>query len=142
MPVLEDGFSTIYTFALAPVVKFAEKTVTPPGFDGGGPNDVTTMRNEEWRTMAPKKLKTLTEAGASCAYDPAFIEDVNDMINVNQLITVTFPDGSSWDFWGYLDKFTPGEHQEGEQPEADVVIQPTNRDASGNEVAPVYHAPA
>jgi hypothetical protein len=99
---LDDGFSTIITFSSAPSVKFYEKEVTPPGVSGGGANDTTTMRNTTWRTMAPKKLKTLSEAGASVAWDPAAYNDVLAMIQVNQQITVTFSDGSTIQFWGWL----------------------------------------
>ena len=51
---IDDGHSTTISFADFPTVKFWEKEVTPPGVDGGGPNDTTTMRNVILRTMAPK----------------------------------------------------------------------------------------
>src|SRR5690606_20597699 len=104
MPRLDDGFSTIISFANFPSVKFWEKAVTPPGLSGGGANDTTTMRNTEWRTQAPKKLKTMTESSITVAYDPQVYQDTPNMIQVNQPITVTFPDGSSVTFWGWLDE--------------------------------------
>jgi hypothetical protein len=134
---LDDGFSTIITFSSAPSVKFYEKEVTPPGVSGGGANDTTTMRNTTWRTMAPKKLKTLSEAGASVAWDPAAYNDVLAMIQVNQQITVTFSDGSTIQFWGWLDEFTPGSHQEGQQPTATLKVIPSNQNTSLVEAAPV-----
>lgn len=138
--ILTDGHPTLYTFSENPTVKIAEKTVTPFGIDMGGENDVTTMRNTEWRTRMPKHLKTLTESGVTCAYDPAVIPQMEAMAGVNQLITITFPDGDEVDFWGWIDKFIPGEHSEGEQPTADLTIIPSNLDDSEAEVGPVYRA--
>jgi len=140
---IDDGHSTIIEFSAASSVMGVvlwEKTVTPPGIDGGGENDTTTMRNLIWHTRSPKTLKTLTEFSFTAAYDPACYDEVLALLQVNNQITVTFPDGSSLTFWGWLDKFTPGEVTEGEQPEADVVVIPSNQNDSGVETAPVYAA--
>jgi hypothetical protein len=139
---LDDGYQTLITFSANPTVKFWEKTVTPPGVDGGGPTDTTTMRNTTWRTQAPKFLKTLTEGSITVAYDPEALIEAKDMINVNQQITISFPDGSSLTFWGWMNSIEPGEHTEGEQPTADVSLQPSNMDSTGAEVGPVYNPPA
>ncbi len=141
MARLDDGHSTLLTFAANSSVKFYEKTVTPPGIKGGGPNDTTTMHNVDWRTHAPKKLKTLSEGSASVAYDTAVYTQILAMINVNQLITIHFPDGSTYAFWGWVDEFTPGAIKEGEQPVAEVKIQPSNQNDSDVEENPVYTGP-
>lgn len=139
MAIMEDGFSTIITFpAPYATIAFYEKTVTPPGVSGGGANDVTTMRNTAWRTFAPKKLKTLTDVSAEVAYDPAVYDDIVSMVNLNQLVTVTFPDASTIQFYGWLDEFTPNANEEGSQPTANITIIMSNRDATGGEQAPVY----
>jgi hypothetical protein len=140
MAYIEDGFSTTIDFAAAPNVKFKEVGVTPPGIDGGGPVNTTTMRNTEWRTQNPKHLKTLTPMTGTFEYDPAVYDDIVAMCNVNQQITVHFPDGSTLLFWGWLDKFTPGENKEGERPTASVTIECSNQNASQDETAPVYSA--
>lgn len=137
---LDDGFATLITFANAPSIRVYEKEVTPPGASGGGENDTTTMRNTAWRTRAPKKLKTLTPMSLSVAYDPQVYEDIENQVNVNQAITISFPDGSSLVIWGWIDEFTPGAIVEGEQPTADMTIIPSNQDASGDEIAPAYTA--
>lgn len=134
---IDDGFKTLISFASAPSVKFYEKEVTPPGVSGGGANDTTTMRNTAWRTMAPKKLKTLSESNLTVAYDPAAYTDVLNIIQVNELITITFPDASTIAFWGWLDEFTPGAAQEGQQPTASIKIIPSNMNGSLVETAPV-----
>lgn len=136
---LDDGFKTIVTFANAPTIKLYEKEVTPPGLDGGGEIDTTTMRNTLWRTRHPKALITLSEMSFTSAYDPVVFTDLlSSVLNTNQLITVTFPDLSTLQFWGWLDKFTPNAHVEGEQPTAECTIIPSNQNASGIETAPVY----
>ena len=136
--ILNDGHSTILTFANISNVNFLEKEVTPPGVDGGGENDITTMRNVRWRTRQSKKLLTLTSQSVTVAYDPAIYDDVVEQFQVNQLVTVTFPDGSQLDFFGWIDSFIPGTNVEGEQPTAELTVIPSNQDLNENEIEPVY----
>lgn len=138
---LDDGYQTLVSFAADPTVLFYEKTVTPPGVDGGGEVDTTTMLNSTWRTRNPKALISLANAALRVAYDPATYPEIIALVNVNNLITVTFPDGDTLAFWGWLNSFIPGEHVEGEQPEAEIEIIPSNQNDSGVETAPV-HTPA
>jgi len=148
MPRLDDGHSTKISFSADSSVEFYEKEVTPPGIDGGGPNDVTTMRNLKWRSMSPKKLKTLTDMSATVAYDPLVLNpstgSVFGLVNVNNEITVTFADGSTLKFWGWLNSFRPGSSREGDQPVAEIVVHPSNHDNASPpaEQDPVYGAPA
>lgn len=140
MARIDDGFATLIEFAEDSDVQMWEKEVTPPGVSGGGENDTSTMRNTTWRTRAPKGLITLSEASFSAAYDPAVYDEIIAMVNVNQEITITFPDNSTLVFWGWIDEFTPGANVEGEQPTADITIIPSNQNAAGAEIAPVYAA--
>lgn len=140
MSRLNEGHPTRFYLDNAPNVNFWVKSCTPPGLDGGGENDTTTMENERWRTRQPKVLITLTEMTANVAYDPVVYDELLSVINVNQIITVEFSDGSTVSFWGWLNSFTPNEHVEGEQPTADVQVIPSNQDNSGNEVDPDYVA--
>jgi hypothetical protein len=140
MSRIDDGHSTKVSFADNPSISLWEKEVTPPGVSGGGENDTTTMHNTTWRTRSPKQLKTLSECSFTAAYDPAVYDDIVSMCNNNQLITVTFADGSTLQFWGWLDDFSPSAAVEGEQPTADVTIIPSNQNDAGTEVAPVYAA--
>lgn len=135
---LTDGFPTKIAFAADPDVSFWEMTVKPPGIDGGDAVNTTTMHNTDWRTMAPRQLKTLTDSSTTVAYDPNIYNNILALINVVTSVTVHFPDGSTLDFWGYLRKFEPQELKEGEMPQASVDIVPTNYDPSaGTEQAPV-----
>lgn len=138
MSLLTEGFPTTYTFSSFPSVQFYEKTVKPPGWDGGGANDTTTMRNGSLRTRQPKKLKTMTAMTSRVAMDSAAFNSVPSMINVLQQITVTFSDGHTWTFWGWLDKFEPADFVEGSQPEATVTIECANQNTSGVETLPTY----
>ena len=137
MARIDDGFATLISFANYPNILIWEKTVTPPGVSAGGEVDHTTMRNTAWRTRSPKKLKTLSNASFTAAYDPLVFDDIIDAIGENQQITVTFPDESTLTFWGWIDEFTPNENTEGEQPTANCTIIPSNHDDNGTEVAPV-----
>lgn len=138
--MLEDGFSSTIGFSLDTNVKMQEKTLKPPGVSAGGENDVSTMRNSAWRTKAPKKLKTLTESSFKCAYDPAFYVEIVAMVGKNQTVTITFPDGATLVFYGWIDEFTPADLVEGQQPEAEVKIICSNRNGSNAETAPAYTA--
>ena len=95
--------------------------------DAGGANDTTTMRNTLYRTKAAKKLITMTPMTLVVSYDAIFYDDIIAMIATNQLITITFPDTSTLAFYGWLDKFVPGNIVEGEQPTATITIEPSNQ---------------
>lgn len=136
---LDDGYSTKIAFAADPDVSFWEKTVQPPGVDGGDAIETTTMHNTAWRTMAARALKTLTPSSLTAAYDPKVYDQIIALINVEGLITVHFPDGSTLDFYGFLRNFVPQSHEEGSQPECEIEIVPTNvNPATGAEAAPTF----
>lgn len=138
---LDDGFATYITFENLPSIKLFEKEVNPPGMSANGPIDTTTMRNTEWRTMAPKALKTMPQITATVAYATDSIPLLFDQIGINQPIVVTMPDGSTIAFWGWIEEFVPGANVEGEQPTATLTIQPSLRNDAGAEVAPAYLEP-
>lgn len=141
MPRIDDGFPTRVSFAQAPSAPFYAKTVTPPGMSMGGPNDTSTMENEEWRTMAPKKLKKMDPMTLTAAYDPAVYADLVPALGVNDEVTVTFPDLDTLVFWGWIDEFKPNEIKEGEQPTASVTVICSNQNDAKEEIAPVYTPP-
>ena len=120
-----------------------EVSISPPAVVGGGSLDVTTHRNGNYRTKAPKKLKDLGEVSFTAIYDPSEYNTTGiGKVNVNQQITVTFPDTSTLVFYGFVDSFTPGELTPGELPTVEVTIVVTNQDGAGTtggtETAPVY----
>ena len=136
---MDDGFSTIITLENVPTVKIYEKDVTPPGISAGGGIETTTMRSNVWRMMAPKQLKSLTPVSVTVAFATEGMDDIMAQIGINQLVTVSFPDGSSLAFYGWVDEFTPGKFAEGEQPTATMSIIPSlTHPTTGAEAAPVY----
>jgi hypothetical protein len=137
---LPDGYQTTISFALKPTVQFWERSVKPPGIDGGDPIDTTTMWNVSWRTRYARHLKTLTDCSGEAAYDPDCIPDLFAIINNVGGITIAFPDSSTLTFWGFLQKVEFGENKEGEMPVLNYTIVPTNQDpgALGGTEPPVY----
>lgn len=135
---LDDGYRTLVTFASDPNIELWEVSVTPPGLDGGDEIDTTTMHNDTYRTRSPRSLKTLTEFSMTVAYDPSCYTALLALINVETTITVTFPDGSTLAFFGFLKAFQPDALEEGSPPRASVTVVPTNQDpTSGVEQAAV-----
>jgi hypothetical protein len=135
---LKDGYQTLIAFAADPDVSFWEITVQPPGIEGGDPIDQTTMHNIDYRTMCPASLKTLTPVNVTASYDPDVLNQIESLINLNGSITIHFPDGSTTDFFGFLQTFEPGDNTENERPEATLTIVPSNWDPVNNvEAGPV-----
>lgn len=136
--MLEDGYQSLVTLAADTNIDFWEKTVQPPGLDGGEAIPITTMHNTVYRTFVSRELITLTPISFVAAYDPAVYDQITACLNVQTTITVTFADGSTLAFYGYLQKFDPAVMTEGAQPEATITIVPTNYDPTNHvEAAPV-----
>lgn len=144
--MLEDGYQSLIQFTLDPIIEFFEKSITPPGIDGGDEIEQTTMLNTKWRTFSPRALKSLTEVTATVAYDPnVYTIDggIDAAINRKDTITVHYPDESTLAFFGFLKSFTPNEFTEGEQPTAEITIVPTNFDHDNKvEAGPVMEETA
>lgn len=125
---LYDGFSTKVTVSGDTDIAFFEKSITPPSIDGGEAIDITTMFNSTWRTKVPRSLMELGDVSVTAAYDPVLYTELQSVINVNCTITVEFSDGSTLAFFGYVRTADFQEVSEGEQPEIQVTITPTNWD--------------
>lgn len=136
--LLTDGHPTIITFSLDAEVKLAEVEVTPFGLDGGGEVDTTNMRRNTYRTQQPKRLISVSDGSLTVQYDPAVLDQILAMININQLITVTYSDGSADKVWGWINTFKPNGHKEGETPTAEIEMKPSNQNASFVETGPVH----
>jgi len=125
---LREGYQTLVTVAADPTIELWEKTVTPPGFEGGDPVDFSTMHNTQYFTKAPQTLIDVTDITFVAAYDPEILTILESLINVNTTITVTLPDGSTWAVYGYIKSFIPGEISRRNPPEATVTVVVTNWD--------------
>lgn len=124
--VLNDGHPTTVAFGTPIDATILDvKTLTPPPVEGGGEIDITTMNNSTWRRKAAKTLKTMGPMTFVAAYDPGVYTNIIAAVNVEQAITITFPDTETLVFQGWIDSFVPGTHEDGEQPEATVTIIPS-----------------
>lgn len=133
---MRKGYRSLVVFKSNPAIIFWEKGVTPPGLDGGDAIDSTTMHNDTYRTLGPQALVTMTEMSCRVAYDVDLYDDIIDLINVEDEITVHFATGRCVSFWGFLRSFEADEMVESGQPEATITIQPTNWDPNTNEEEP------
>ena len=139
MARIDDGFSTTILLSGNTSINLYEKEVVPPGVVGGGPIDTTTLRNTAWRTSKPKQLKTVGNSSVVTAYDITSYEEIMALANINQRITITFPDDSALQFYGFIDEFSLNVITEGSQPTAIMQMVPTNiHDVSGNEIGPIH----
>lgn len=140
---LESGQGTKITFSAVPGLSVWEKETTPPGIEGGDPVDNTNHFNTVWRTKAARKLKELTDTSFSGFYNTSLYTDLLTVVNVEQTITVTFPDGGTLAFFGYLKTFAQGAHNEGNTaPTATFTIVATNTDpTTGLEQGPAFTPP-
>ena len=134
---LFDGYSTKITLALNDDIAFYEKSVTPPGLEGGDPIDTTTMHNTTWRTKAPRSLVELEAFTITAAYDPILYTEILAAINRRDTITVAFSDGTTIAFYGFVQSFKPNDCAEGAMPDASITIVPTNQGSDGIESGPV-----
>ena len=138
MARIDDGFSTTITLSGNTSISLWEKEVVPPGIIGGGPIDTTTLRNTTWRTAKPKQLKTVGNSTVVAAFDVSVYEEIVALTNINQRITVNFPDDSALQFYGFIDEFSLNPIVEGLQPTALMQMVPTNTNDAGSEVAPIH----
>ena len=135
---LEDGFRSLVTFGNNSTIGLWEKSVKPPGWDGGDPVQTSTMHNVEFRTMAPRQLKTLTTSTFKFAYDPAAMDSIKTQINRKQTLTQRYSDGSTLAYYGFLQSCEFDDLVEGTQPEGTATLTPTNYDSANKvEAAPV-----
>lgn len=138
---LGDGYQTLVTFATAPDLAIWEESVTPISLEADDPVDISSQHNVTYRTYHTRRLVRGGEMSFTGFFDPAVYVDVASLLNVNTTITVTFPDTSTFCFYGYLKNFKPGELVEGTPPKCTVTIQPTFTDPSDcSEAGPVYTA--
>lgn len=135
--MLRDGHPTFVTLARHPTIAFKEKEVQPFGEDGGDPVDTTTFFNVNRRTYSPRQLMAGTEATLVCAYDPAVLLTLRQSVNVPDTVTITHPDGTTDARFAFVQKVTPQNHVEGEQPTIEVVLFPMDQDSGGAEQEPV-----
>ncbi len=136
---LTDGHPTRMSFSLNPNLLIYEMSVKPPGIAGGGPNDTTSMRNTTWRTRQPKKLKSLKAISFTAQYNTLAFNQLLAMVNNIQTATITYSDGTNHVVYGWIDDVDYNDTVEGSPPTMTVTFEPSNADANGNEIGPVFN---
>ena len=145
MPVtrITDGFKTTLASAIWPDEIFHIKSVNPGGVTKGGGIDITSMENDEVRTVVPKilmmyKNMTLAVGYNEETFDP---DTIDDYIGVNAQWVMTLPRGGTITFWGFADDFTAGTHSSDEaEPVGSLTIIFSHLDDDLVETKPVYAA--
>ncbi len=137
MGQLNDGYKTTILFATSDIALAFEREVSPPGFEGGGPIPTSTMLNTTYETSSPNALIGMTPCTFVAAYDIEVYDEIIAAMNVNQLITITFPDTGTLAFYGWLDDVKFDNLVPKEQPKATFTVIPSLTDAVGAETAPV-----
>lgn len=137
--LLTRGFSTVVTLQNAPSIELKGREVTPVGLSAGGPIETTSMRNTDWRTSAPKRLKELTPMSVIMAVGTDQIPLVKEQVGINQEIRISFPDGFRMGFYGWVDAFSLGAISEGEKTLATLILQPSMVNLLGEETPPIYY---
>ncbi len=138
---LKDGFGITVTFGVGEstvdhsdiMLKIDPSSLTPPAVDGGDAIDTVSHSNSDYRTKHPKVLQDIADGSCTVYYDPSVWAKIIAAINDNVLLTFTFPNGDTLEFFGYLKSFTPNELVEGEQPTAECVFVATNYDHEAEE---------
>jgi len=128
-----DGKGTTMAWTTSSSFVVEKTRIKPPGSEVND-IDITHLGNTNVRTMTPSQLSTITAVTFDGHHDPALTVP----IGVNDTITVTFPDGSTLVFWGYLQNYEPGDIVEGAKMECSGTITISNRNASGVETKPAY----
>lgn len=141
---IDDGFASAIALSLDVNIALWETEVQLPGLDAGDPIDTTNMRNIKYRTKDARKLITLMETQHTCRYNAGSYIQLLAVLNQPQSITIWLPDGtavnngSNISFFGYISKADFKAFKEGEPPEVEITIVPTNTDpADGTEADPV-----
>jgi hypothetical protein len=139
--VLGNGYGARLVFSSNPTVPFEEVEVTPPGWEGGEPLDLSNHHNKKYRTKAPRRLIDMTDAELTVNYSTDMVGDIEGLVNHHDTITVWWPDNAHVAFYGYLRTFKPGRLVDGEKPSATVTVVVTNTDpATCKEAGPTWVA--
>lgn len=132
---MTDGYQSLITFAVDPDVGLwvtLEGGLKPGGLDTEGPIKIGTMHARRMRIMAAKKLLTHQPTTFTSFYNPSVLPEILVLLGLQTTITITFPDETTWAFFGYLNKFEPGDNKEGVAPTATCEIVAISRDPSLN----------
>ena len=139
--ILEEGLGLRYSFAGGTLL-IEELAVKPPGVQGTGGKNTTNHANTAIQTKSPGKLAEITNIGGTCHFEKGALAGLMAQVQVNQLITITYPGGGSHAVYGWLEAFIPNDFVANQQPTASFTIIVGNRHSTtGAETLPVYTPP-
>lgn len=125
---LKDGFKSFYTFAAAPKLSVFETEVTPIGGDMGEKINTTTMWNNTVVTYAAGQLIDFTDGAFVGAYDPKVVTQLIAQLGVEQAITITYSNGDTECFYGYLKSYAKNSMVRNGMPTMNLTVVATNVD--------------
>jgi hypothetical protein len=137
---LDVGYQSVLVFHAFAALAIFEKTVQPPGGDGGAPIMTTTMLNLAYETKAPQRLRGYSDGVVVAAYDPKVVAVLDELINLPTSITFGWPDGTAAAFWAYLQKYEFSALEKDKQPDVTLTVTVTNWDpVNCVEAGPVHY---
>jgi hypothetical protein len=140
---LPDGFKSTITFSLNASISLYEVELDDGGVTAGEMIKISTMFNSRWHTKAFRQLVDQGESTFMCGWDPKVYTSILAILGINQTVTHTFPEGSTYCYYGGLKEFKRGKLKEGEFPMATCTVAATNVDPTSvteAEYGPVFTA--
>jgi hypothetical protein len=105
-------------------------TLTPPGWDGGDPIDITNLSNVKYKTKMAPILIEIGDMSFSAELNPATIGSAP--INQEGVIVITIPSWGTWTLHGHLKSIKSDELKMGERATCTGEICITNTGISGS----------
>lgn len=135
---MDDGFSTVLSFANLPDIKMYERELVLPALKGGGGKDTTNMRQLAHRSQTEDILRSVSSFTVTAAFATDAFADAKLQLGINQLISLIFPDGLQMQFYGWMEEFTPQKFVEGELALVAITVHASLRNLQGVETPPTY----
>lgn len=136
---VDQGYRILITLAANKSIAFFEVEVTPAGVDGGDAIKTSTQFNNTYHSKRPRHLMMTDGAKVKAQLAAGTRHQCELIINVETTITETYPDGSTYAYYGFLKSVKFGSFKEGEKPDCDIEIVETDWDyVNAVEAGPVY----
>lgn len=123
---LKNGYRALITPHDDPNISFYEIETGLPGLMGPPLINTSTQHNDTVQTFAPGALVTMEEFTCRVAYNPILYDEIIAMLNDEQALTNTFPNGGTLTYWGVIRGFKPDGLVNGTFPTAALTVGCTN----------------
>lgn len=105
-------------------------TLTPPGYEGGDPIEISNLSNVRYKTKMAPVLIDIGDVSFSAEYNPTKLATAP--INQEGVIVITIPGWGSWTLRGYLKSIKADELKIGERATCTGEVTITNTGISGS----------